>query len=142
MTMQEFVLYQERTFEAYCNALIRNEGKDARKEIVRRAKREINLSMLDPTTQVSVGNQDTYDLGAMTFLVHGIPVKVSDPILGRALASLTPYRRSVILMFYFMDRTDPQIGALLRRDPTTVNYQRRRALKRLKEALEGLGYEA
>ena len=91
MTMQEFVLYQERTFESYCNALIRNEGKDARKEIVRRARREINLSMLDPTAQVSMGNQDTYDLGTMTFLVHGIPVKVSDPTLGRALASLTPY---------------------------------------------------
>ena len=141
MTMQEFVLYQERTFESYCNALIRNEGKDARKEIVRRAKREINLSMLDPIVQLNAGNRDIYDLGARTFLVQGVPVKVSDPALGQALASLTPYRRSVILLFYFMDRTDPQIGALLRQDPTTVNYQRRRALKWLKEALEGLGYE-
>lgn len=138
MTMQEFIIYQEVTFEAYCKKLIRNTGKNARKAIVRRARHEVNHSMLPKVKLDYLGSEDAYDLDSTIFFVRGIPVKVSDPALSRALATLTPYRREVILMFYFMDRSEPQIAAALHRDHSTINYQRKQTLKRLKEALEVL----
>lgn len=141
MTMQEFIDFQENNFIAYCKVVIRNEGKDVRKEIVSRSNREINLSMLAPAEQERPASHDIYDLDRMTFWVCGVPVEVRDPALCQALSSLTPYRRNVILLSYFMERSDPQIGAALRRDSTTVNYQRKRTLRRLKEVLEALGYE-
>lgn len=141
MTMQEFIEYQEKNLIVYCKAVIRNEGKDARKEIVSRSIREINLSMLAPAEQERTASHDTYNLDRMTFLVCGVPVEVCDPLLCQALSSLTPYRRNIILLSYFMEQSDPQIGAALRRDSTTVNYQRKRTLRRLKEVLEALGYE-
>lgn len=142
MTLQEFTTYQEDSFEAYCKRLIENEGKNARKAVRRRARHEINLSMLEPAEQERAGNRDVYDLGGMTFFARGVPIQVSDPMLGQALASLTPYRRDVILLFYFMGRSDPQIGALLRRDATTVNYQRHRTLARMRKMMEVLDHEA
>lgn len=140
MTIQEFIRYQESTFESYCRTLIRNEGRNARKAIVRRARHELNHSMYDASPQEHPGAEDTYDLGGVTFFVHGLPVQVADPLLGQALAALTPYRREVVLRFYFLDQSEPQIAARLRRNASTVNYQRGRALERLRAALEGLGY--
>lgn len=140
MTVLEFIRYQESTFESYCRVLIRNEGKNARKAIIRRARHEINRSMYgDPQPEPS-GKEDTYDMGSVTFTVRGLPVKVSDPVLGKAIASLTPYPREVVLRFYFLDQTEKQIGTFLNRNASTVNYQRSKALRRLKEALEELHY--
>jgi len=136
------MVYQENLFEAYCKRLIENEGKNDRKKIQRRAKREINLSLLAPADLERMGGKDDYDFGGMTFFVRGLRVTVKDPVLGQALASLTPYRRDVILLSYFMGRSDPQIGAILRRDSSTINYQRNRTLARLKKLLEELDYEA
>ena len=142
MKMREFVQYQESTFESYCRVLIRNEGKNARKAIVRRARHEINHSMYDNAPRSDhPASEDAYDLGSVTFLVCGLPVKIDDPILGKAIASLTPYRREVVLRFYFLDQSEPQIAAHLRRNASTVNYQRSRALSRLRAALEELNYD-
>lgn len=140
MTWNEFVDYQESTFESYCKAIIRNEGKNARATIQRRARHELNHSMYPPIEHPA--QEDTYDLGSTTFIVCGHPVQVNDPVLGQALSALTPYRRNVILLFYFMDQGEPQIAALLERSPSTVNYQRKRALELLKLELEALGYGA
>lgn len=140
MTVLEFIRYQESTFESYCRVLIRNEGKNARKAIIRRARHEINRSMYDDPRPEPSGKEDTYDMGSVTFTVRGLPVKVSDPVLGKAIASLTPYPREVVLRFYFLDQTEKQIGTFLNRNASTVNYQRSKALRRLKEALEELHY--
>ena len=140
MTVLEFIRYQESTFESYCRVLIRNEGKNARKAIIRRARHEINRSMYDDPQPEPSGKEDTYDMGSVTFTVRRLPVKVSDPVLGKAIASLTPYPREVVLRFYFLDQTEKQIGTLLNRNASTVNYQRSKALRRLKEALEELHY--
>ena len=140
MKMREFIRYQESTFESYCRVLIRNEGKNARKAIVRRARHEINRSMYDTPHTDHPASEDAYDLGSMTFLVCGLPVKVDDPVLGQAIASLTPYRREVVLRFYFLNQSVPQIAEHLRRNASTVNYQRSKALGRLRAALEELNY--
>lgn len=100
----------------------------------------VNRSMYDDPQPEPSGKEDTYDMGSVTFTVRGLPVKVSDPVLGKAIASLTPYPREVVLRFYFLDQTEKQIGTLLNRNASTVNYQRSKALRRLKEALEALHY--
>lgn len=48
MTQVEFQRYQEQTFDSYVKRLIRNEGRNAKKELARRAEREVNLSMISP----------------------------------------------------------------------------------------------
>lgn len=141
MTLEQFYTYQEQTFDSFLDKLIKNEGKDARKEIARRSEREIAMSQLVKKEISLIAVADTYDLEKMTFYVQDDAVTVNDVLLGEAIASLPPKRREVILLSYFMGKNDPQIGALLHLTPNTIRYRRRTALERLKEILETLGHE-
>ena len=58
------------------------------------------------------------------------------PALGQALSSLPPKRRDVVLLFYFADQNEPQIGRLLNITTMAVNARRRKALAALRELLE------
>ena len=83
--------------------------------------------------------EDTYDLGddvCARFDLLGIPIEVHDPALGQALSSLPPKRRDVVLLFYFADQNEPQIGKLLHITTMAVNARRRKALAALREFLE------
>ena len=83
--------------------------------------------------------EDTYDLGddvCARFDLLGIPIEVHDPALGQALSSLPPKRWDVVLLFYFADQNEPQIGKLLHITTMAVNARRRKALAALRELLE------
>lgn len=141
MTSEQFYTYQEQTFDSFMNKLIKNEGKDARKEIARRAEHEISISQLMEKEVALIAVTDTYDLGKMTFHVRNDDVTVNDVLLGQAIASLPPNRREVILLSYFLGKNDPQIGELLHLAPNTIRYRRQTTLERLKKILEALGHE-
>lgn len=139
MTQEEFYTYQEQTFDSYVKKVIRNEGKNARKELSRCAQRNIPLSSLPDEALTRLSSEDVYHLEeSMTFFVRGEMITVHDLILGQALASLPPKRRDVILLYYFLGQTDPQIGARLNLDPSTIRYRRKTGLQRLKAILEEL----
>ena len=46
MTLEQFHTYQEQTFDSFLSKLVKNESKNAKKEISRRAEREISMSQL------------------------------------------------------------------------------------------------
>ena len=141
MTMQEFITYQKQTFDAYFKKLIRNEAIDAHAELDTQADREISFSELplDNLSQFAV--EDAYDLETMTFSVLDQDVDVRSYLLGHLLASLPPHRRNLILMSYFLDMTEPQIGQALNLKTSTVNYRKNNALCRLRQILEVLDNE-
>lgn len=141
MKLEDFYTYQEQTFDSFMAKVIKNEGKDARKEIARRADHEISISQLMERELTQIAAADTYDFGKMTFYVRNNAVTVHDMLLGQAIAALPPYRRDVILLAYFMDKNDPQIGELLNVTPNTIRYRRKTSLERLKRILEMLDYE-
>ncbi len=141
MTLDQFYTYQEQTFDSYVAIVIRNESKDAKKELSRRAKREISLSQLMKDELAQISAADEYNLESMTFFVDGDTVTIRDMLLGQALASLPPQRREVILLSYFLNKNDPQIAAILNLGKDAVFFRRNSTLQRLKEILEDMGYE-
>ena len=141
MTLEQFYTYQEQTFDSFMDKLIKNEGKDARKELARRAEHEVSISQLLEREVACISVTDTYDLDKMTFYVRDEMVVINDMLLGQAIAALPPKRREVILLSYFMGKNDPQIGELLKLTPNTIRYRRQTSLQRLKEILEALGHE-
>ena len=84
---------------------------------------------------------DEYHPDTIDFWVQGRRILVSDWALGQALRSLPPYRRDVILLSYFMECSDSQIGKLLNMDTRTVCSRRTAALERLRCLLEDLADE-
>src|SRR5699024_6294721 len=103
------------------------------------AKRETSLSALSAQDAARLSAEDTYELDeevSMSLDLHGYPIQVHDPILGRALLALPPKRRDVVLLFYFADRNEPQIGRLLHLSTSAVSLRRKKALSALRELLE------
>lgn len=141
MTTREFTTYQEQTFDSYVMRLIHNEGADAKKELARRAMREVQLSTLSPAELYALAEEDRYALEKVTLFVYENEVNIFDVVLGQALAFLPPKWRDVLVLYYFLDESDTQIARRLHITPGGVSRRRRTALARLKDALEALDYE-
>lgn len=63
-------------------------------------------------------------------------VFVQNEELAEALKQLTERKRELILLYFFLDKTDQEIAALYRMLRRTVTYQRKSSLKQLKQYLE------
>ena len=138
MTTEEFAIYQEETFDAYCKRLIQNEGKNARREISRREKKEVVFSALPESVAARLSYTDSYVVDSGTFQIDEDTVTIRDASLAKALASLPENWPDVVLLFYFLGKTDKQIGADLHLTPDAVYYRRKHSLGKLKKALREL----
>lgn len=141
MTQVEFQQYQEQTFDSYMKRLIRNEGRNAKKELARRAEREVSLSALPYDELPTVSHEDRYHLEKLGVHIKGGEVEVFDRLLGQAVMSLAPKWRDVIVMYYFLDMTDEKIGGILQLTTGAIRHRRQTALERLKTVLEDMDYE-
>lgn len=139
MTLEQIQRYQEETFDAFCKAVIRNESANAHNEMDRRAEREINFSGLSGSELQSLQTEDIYHTYCKKYQVRGNVVCVYDPTLGEILQHISPQRREVILLCYFLGFSDSEIGQLLHIDHKTVDYRKKVALQRLRELLEMVG---
>ena len=137
MTKADFYRYQEQTFDAYVKRLIRNESIDARRELARRAEREVSLT----TLPFDVGREDSYHLEELDVHMPDGAVTVFDHILGMAIRGLAPKWRDVIVMHYFWGLSDEKIGGILHLTAGAIRHRRKKALDRLKKTLEAMGYE-
>ena len=139
MTMDEFQLYHEQTFDSFSKRVIKHIAIDIHNAEAALSKVEVSLSTLPYSETAKLSAEDTYDLGddvCARFDLLGIPIEVHDPALGQALSSLPPKRRDVVLLFYFADRNEPQIGRLLHLSTSAVSLRRKKALSALRELLE------
>lgn len=136
MTLEQFYRYQEESFDAFCKKAIRNESAAAHMKLNKRAEKETTFSDLSDTELNSLYTLDVYRPYCKTFPVCGYMVRVYDATLGELLQHISPQRRDVILMGYFLGFNDYQISKLLHIDHKTVDYRRTEALRRLRELLE------
>lgn len=138
MTRKEYDEQLVKTFIAFCRTVLRNEAINIHKELAARAEKEVPLSALSPSELAKLRYEDTYHPYRRTYYVQGNPVHVKDQSLGEVLQYLSPQRRDVILLTYFLDYSDADIARLLRISSPTVSDRKKAALKKLKELLEGL----
>ena len=138
MTREEYNEQLVKSFIAFCRTVIRNEAINAHKQMMARAEKEVPLSTLSHSELSKLYYEDTYHLYRKTYYVQGNPVHVNDQSLGEVLQYLSPQRRDVILLTYFLDYSDADIARLLRISSPTVNDRKNAALKKLKEMLEEL----
>ena len=71
------------------------------------------------------------------FPLLDMQVEVLDSSLARALAALTPERRTIVMLAYLLDMTDPDIARLFQLNRTTVRSRRASILKELRKIMEG-----
>ena len=68
--------------------------------------------------------------------VLGMEVQVSDDQLSKALKCLPERKRNIILLSYFMDMSDAEIGELMNVVRTTVYRHRTSTLEELRKMME------
>ena len=80
---------------------------------------------------------DEYESDYFRFQVSGFDVLVKNELLAEALNTLPERKRNIILLSYFLDMGDTEIGELLNVVRTTVLRHRQSALAKIKQYMEG-----
>lgn len=144
MTTEEFYTYQEQLFDAFSKRVIKNLGIDIFHELLSQSEKEISLSTLPQRDLASLCTADTYQLerNETTFLVGEERIVVTDSRLGQALYFLSPKHRNVLLLHYFADKNELQIGKILNiTAAAAVNYRKKKGLDVLRSILEAMKYD-
>ena len=123
-------------FDSICRKVLRDESRNYKKRLARRAEKEINLSELSEAELGQLHAMDEYPLDSIYFDVLEYRVPVKDDRLAEALAALSSKKRDVILLSYFLDMKDTEIAEKLKVVGSTIHRRRTRSLEELKLRLE------
>ena len=120
-------------FDSYCKKKLRLENADMQRAEVRRRARECSFSELPSELLAKLCYEDVHPV---EFEVCGYRIPVNDDRLAAALAKLLREKRDVILLSYFMDMSDREIGELLDMARRTVQHRRTDTLAELRKRME------
>jgi RNA polymerase sigma factor (sigma-70 family) len=123
-------------FDSYIKKVLKYAASDYYGKKKKSREREISFSDLSGVELTELAVMDIYFADAYAFDVLGWRIGVSDNELGEALNGLPADKRNIILLSYFLDMTDKEIGKLLNLIRSTVQYRRTSTLKELKKRLE------
>lgn len=138
MTIEAYHDYLEKSFDAFCKTVIRNEAINIHKQIAARSEREVPISSLSFNQLSDLSYHDSYHPACVTYFVREMPIRVYDSLLAEALRCLSYSHREIILLHYFLGYNDTDIAQLLHIRSQTVANRKVAALKHLKEVLEVL----
>lgn len=123
-------------FDAFCKRLLKHEVIDAIRGEKRTGQREVVFSDLTRAERNQLQHIDQYAPDRRVFPLLGMEIEVLDADLVRALSMLSTDRRAIILLFYFLDMRDEEIGAKLGLSRPAVQRRRTSTLDMLRKILE------
>jgi len=127
----------QHQFDSFCRKVLKGEASNYRKALARRWRYEVNFSELSEKELNKLYVMDEYSNDYYLFQVMGYDVEVKNELIGEALESLPEKNRSIILLSYFMDMSDAEIGELMNLVRTTIYRHRTSALQQIKKYVEG-----
>ena len=101
------------------------------------SKNEIGLSSLNKQDLDGLVTIDEYEVENFWFDVMGYNIGVKDMLLAEALQSLPERKRNIVLLYYYQEMTDAEIGRKLKVVGSTIQEQRQRTLKLLRQKMKG-----
>lgn len=123
-------------FDSFCRKVLREEARDYIRVMSRQAEREVSFSELSEEQMERLFVQDIYPSEQHHFNVQGYHVMVQDDRLAEALSSLSDEQRDIILLSYFLDMNDREIGEQLNIVRSTVQYRRISSITKIRERME------
>lgn len=127
----------QHQYDALIKKCLKGEAKNYLIELAKRASREICFSDLSESELNKFFITDTYESDYFNFEVAGYDISVKNDLLGEALGSLPDKKRDIILMSYFLDMSDDEIGMLLNVVRSTIFRHRKSALAKIRQYMEG-----
>ena len=127
---------KQRVFDSFCKKVLKNEARNYYGEVKRLRDKEVLFSELTEQELEQLSTTDEYFKTEQIFNVLGDAVIVNDQSIAEALRSLPERNRDIILLSYFLELSDGEIGKKLNLIRSTVQYQRTSTLRELKNFLE------
>jgi RNA polymerase sigma factor, sigma-70 family len=129
-------------FESFCKRAICFEASNARRDLANRQKKAVLFSELTPQELKSLYSEDTYFASEETDDSIRIAGKrITPELLAEALRSLPEEKKTAVLLYYFMDMSDKEIGKLFNIPRSTVQYRRTSSFEQLRKYLEENAYD-
>lgn len=129
---ERYERFNAMTFEAYCKISIDRAVNRGRRQ--RKVKAQHETSLTDIPEDVLVASNAELEAFAgekdaiTVFTVGEVEIAVHNEALAQALRTLTPQRRAILLLAYFLDESDMEIGTSLNLPRSTVQKRRNAAL--------------
>ena len=142
--MKKSGTYTERIqnqFGGFCVRVLKNEIRYIHREWSRATAKEKSLDNLSDKELSELEVQDNYFHADHIFRVCGKDDVVSGDMLADALKQLPPEKRDIILLSYFLEMTDAEIGKELNTVRQNISKRRNRILALMREYLEKEGFE-
>ena len=131
----------QRVFDCYCKRILKNEAINIQKHNQYLNSKQVSFTELTPEQLAQICTCDEYSTDYSRFKVLEYDIAVKDELLAEALHELPDNKREIILLSYFLEYNDIEIAELLNLVRRTVNAQRNKALKDLKNRLEEKQHE-
>ena len=136
MKPKSYELNKQRVFDCFCKRVLKNEIRDYYDEVNRMRNKEVSFSELSECELELLSTKDKYFSTEQTFNVLGDDIVVNDMDIAKALRNLPEHKRDIILLSYFLELSDREIGEKLNLIRSTVQYQRTSTLRELKKLME------
>ncbi len=129
--------HKRHTFDSFCKKILKNEARDYYDELKRQRKYEVPFSELSVQEMEMLFILDDYSINYSNFSVLGYDVAVQSELLAEAITALPKEKRDIVLLSYFLDMTDREIGEMLNLVRSSVQYKRTSSLRELKKFMGG-----
>ena len=124
----------QHQYDALAKKVLKGEARSYYRELSKRAALEVNFSEMSEAELLQLYTLDEYESDYYRFEVSGYDVLVKNELLGEALPEK---KRDIILLSYFLDMSDEEIGGLLNVVRSTIFRHRNTALEKIKLYMEG-----
>lgn len=119
----------QHQYDAFAKKTLAGEAKNYLIELAKQSSREVCFSELKENELNKFSTLDEYSSDYYNYTVAGYDVYVKDDLLNEALNILPVRKREIILLSYFLDMSDEEIGAMMNVVRSTVFRHRKNALK-------------
>lgn len=133
---KDFEKSNQCAFDAYCKVILRNEARDAYDQRKRKLKREQLFGEMSPEELNKLITTDRYFQFERDIVEDGLHFIVCDQGVYDALMTLPEAKRKIVLLSYFGEMNDREIGDALGTGRANVQYHRSRALAMMRKTLE------
>ena len=123
-------------FDCKLKKVVKGIVRNYRKELARRQAKEVSFCELPEIVVEKLIVWDDYESEYTTFDVCGTEIRVLDEELTEALKQLPEQSRNIVLMFFFLDMSDSEIGEKLNINRSTSYRHRRNSLEEIRKQLK------
>lgn len=126
----------QRQFDVYCTKVLKYAAISHYHATHQRKEKEVSFSSLLEKDLAKISTADKYPCMLYHFPVRDWLVEVQSEPLSTAIEQLTPYRREIILLSFFLDFKNKEIATLHDCNARKISYHKMTAIRQIQKEIE------